>query len=42
MFGGYKVVCVTPAGRRRYMKILAPYVIRSMVVDRWDIWGEHK
>lgn len=38
MYKGYKIICVTPAGRKRYMKLLAPYVISSENVDRWDIW----
>jgi hypothetical protein len=38
MFEGYKVVCVTPAGRRRYMKLLVPQVLSSPLVDRYDIW----
>lgn len=38
MFDGYRVVCVTPAGRRRYMELLAPYVLGSDLVDRYDIW----
>ena len=38
MFDGYRVVCVTPAGRRRYMKLLAPLVLACDLVDRYDIW----
>ena len=38
MFEGYRVVCVTPAGRRRYMKLLAPLVLSAPLVDRYDIW----
>lgn len=33
-----KVVCVTPAGRQRYMRILAPYVLSDERVDEWQIW----
>jgi hypothetical protein len=33
-----KVVCVTPAGRQRYMSILAPYVLSNGLVDEWQIW----
>lgn len=39
MYDGYKIVCVTPAGRRRYMKILAPYILRSKLVDGYQIWA---
>jgi hypothetical protein len=35
---GHPVVCVTPAGRRRYMKLLASLVLSSPLVDRWDLW----
>lgn len=38
MFEGYRIVAVTPAGRRRYMKLLAPLVLSSPLVDRYDIW----
>jgi hypothetical protein len=38
MFGNYRIVAVTPAGRRRYMKLLAPLVLSSGLVDRYDIW----
>jgi hypothetical protein len=39
MYLGYRVVCVTPAGRRRYMKLLAPYVLSSPIVDEYQIWA---
>ena len=39
MYNGYKVVCVTPAGRRRYMKILVPYILSSPIVDEYQIWA---
>jgi hypothetical protein len=29
---------VTPAGRRRYLRLLAPQVLASGLVDRWDLW----
>ena len=38
MYKGFQIVCATPAGRRRYMKLLAPYLLSSELVDRWDIW----
>jgi hypothetical protein len=38
MFKGYKVVCATPAGRRRYMQYLIPQIISNKLVDRYDIW----
>jgi len=38
MFEGYRVVCVTPAGRRRYMQLLVPQILASDLVDRYDIW----
>jgi hypothetical protein len=33
-----KLVCVTPAGRRRYMKNLIPQILSSDIVSRYDIW----
>ncbi len=33
-----KVVCVTPAGRQRYMRLLAPYVLADPRVDEWQVW----
>lgn len=38
MYGKYKVVCVTAAGRRRYLKYLIPMVLSSTLVDRYDLW----
>ena len=38
MMAKFKVVCCTPAGRRRYMQYLIPFVVSSDVVDRYDIW----
>lgn len=38
MYKGFKVVCVTPAGRRRYMRLLAPQILASPLVDRYDVW----
>ena len=39
MFGKHRVVCVTPAGRRRYLRLLAPQVLASPLVDRYDLWS---
>lgn len=38
MIDGKRLVVVTPAGRRRYLEILAKYVLRCPEVDRWDLW----
>lgn len=38
MYQGYNVMAVTPAGKRRYMKLLASYILPSQILDRWDIW----
>jgi len=38
MFEGYRIVAVTPAGRRRYMRLLVPQVLASPLIDRYDIW----
>jgi hypothetical protein len=34
----WKLVCVTPAGRRRYLRLLVPYVLACPDVDRYDLW----
>jgi hypothetical protein len=38
MLDGHKIVCVTPAGRRRYLRLLIPYVLACPRVDRYDLW----
>jgi hypothetical protein len=38
MFGKYRVVCTTPAGRRRYLRILAPQILASPLVDEYHLW----
>jgi hypothetical protein len=38
MYERHRVVCVTPAGRRRFLRLLAPQVLASPLVDRWDLW----
>ena len=38
MYGGRKVVVVTPAGRRRYLEILSRYVLASPYMDQWQLW----
>jgi hypothetical protein len=38
VYENHQVVCVTPAGRRRYLRLLAPQVLASGLVDRWDLW----
>lgn len=34
-----RIVVVTPAGRRRYLEILAPYVLGSRRVTVWELWA---
>lgn len=38
MFENYRVVAVTPAGRRRYMELLVPQILGCALIDRYDIW----
>ena len=39
MYEGKKIVSVTPAGRKRYVQILAPYLLRSRdIIDRHIWW----
>jgi hypothetical protein len=33
-----RTICVTPAGRRRYMRILVPYILSCPEVDEYQIW----
>lgn len=33
-----RVVVVTPAGRRRYLEILAQYIASDVTIDRWELW----
>ena len=39
MIDGKKLVCVTPAGRLRYMRELVPFILSEPMVDRYDIWA---
>jgi hypothetical protein len=38
MLDGHRIVCVTPAGRRRYLRLLIPHVLSCPKVDRYDLW----
>jgi hypothetical protein len=38
MLDDHRIVCVTPAGRRRYLRLLIPYVLSCPKVDRYDLW----
>jgi hypothetical protein len=38
MHDSHRIVCVTPAGRRRYLRLLIPYVLSCPKVDRYDLW----
>ena len=38
MYRGYKIVCNTAAGRRRYMQYLFPQVLAADIIDRYDVW----
>lgn len=38
MLNGYKIICVTPAGRRRYLKSLIPQILVSPLVDEYHLW----
>jgi hypothetical protein len=39
VFRGYKVVCVTPAGRQRYLRVLVPYILNNGIVDEYQLWN---
>ncbi|MEM7463835.1 MAG: hypothetical protein AAF362_14275, partial [Pseudomonadota bacterium] len=34
----HRIVASTPAGRRRYMRLLVPHILSSDIIDRYDIW----
>lgn len=38
MIDGHRVVAVTPAGRERYMRLLAAHVLNDDSVDEWHLW----
>jgi hypothetical protein len=39
MFENKRIVCVTPAGRKRYLEVLIPYILRLRdVVDEYRLW----
>lgn len=39
MFENYRIVAVTPAGRKRYLEILLQYILRDFnTIDEWHLW----
>ena len=38
VFDRFRVIVVTPAGRERYMRLLASHVLHSPLVDEWHLW----
>lgn len=34
----HRIVVVTPAGRKRYLEILARYILGDSTVDEWHLW----
>lgn len=43
MINGFKIVVVTPAGRKRYMEILFEYILREKsIIDEYQIWVNTK
>jgi predicted O-linked N-acetylglucosamine transferase (SPINDLY family)/GT2 family glycosyltransferase len=39
MFKNYRIIVVTPAGRKRYLEILLPYILRSReIIDEYHLW----
>jgi hypothetical protein len=39
MINGHRLIVVTPAGRRRYLSILAHHVLACKEVDEWRLWA---
>ena len=39
MWGKYKIVAITPSGRKHYLEILHSYIVKNKhLLDRWDLW----
>jgi hypothetical protein len=41
MYKGYRIVCITPAGREKYLSIFKKHIYRKMeegLVDEWQLW----
>lgn len=38
MFEGHRIIVVTPAGRERYLRLLAAHVLTAPEVDEWQLW----
>jgi hypothetical protein len=38
VFDRYRVIVVTPAGRERYLRLLAAHVLAQPEVDEWHLW----
>jgi hypothetical protein len=38
VFDRYRVIVVTPAGRERYLRLLAAHVLSQPEVDEWHLW----
>ena len=39
MYRGKRIIVVTPAGRRRYLNVLMPYVLREKeIIDKYRFW----
>jgi hypothetical protein len=40
LYADHKVIAVTPAGRRRYMEVLAAHLLAQRdVIDEWHLWA---
>lgn len=39
MMFGYRIICVTPAGRARYLKLLSQHILSSPIVDEYQLRG---
>ncbi|MBP8975358.1 MAG: hypothetical protein KBG83_01450 [Bacteroidetes bacterium] len=34
----YKIIAVTPAGRKKYLEILSKYILKDSSIDEWHLW----
>jgi hypothetical protein len=39
MIDGHRLIVVTPAGRRRYLEVLARHVLACPEVNQWQLWA---
>lgn len=38
MIKNWRIIVVTPAGRKKYLSILASYILSENLIDEWQLW----